>query len=194
MTRGTDIRPFVIAPGVGLLALLVGLRPGDALLVALVTLVIGVVAVVLGSGQTHEFPPVDLRVSDGTRLEVATLTWSFIGRDGRVAEASVRRLRGVAARRLATVGVLLPPDRAFRSDHLTDDEHYRRARELLGERAWRTLTTRGGWMPSLRDVSHCVDALERLRPTTTPVAEAATAPSRTAPETRPATPSERPTP
>lgn len=168
MTRSTDLRPFVVAPGVGLLALLVGLRPGDALLVALVTLVIGVVAVVLGSGQTHEFPPVDLRVSDGTRLEVATLTWSFIGRDGRVSEASVRRLRAVAARRLATVGVLLPPERAFRSDHLTDDEQHRRARELLGERSWRALTTRGGWMPSLRDVAHCVDTLERLRPTEAP--------------------------
>src|SRR5690606_952440 len=158
--RGFDVRPFIVAPGVGLLVLLVGFGPGDALLVALVVLVIGVVAVVLGAGHTHEFPPAELRVSDGTRLEVATLTWSLVGRDGRVAEASVRRLRAVAARRLANVGVLLPPDHAFRPDHVTDDEHYRRAREILGERAWQTLTTRGGWLPSLRDVAACVDVLE----------------------------------
>ncbi len=162
--RDLDVRPFVIGPGVGLLALVVGLGPADALLVGLIALVIGVVAVVLGSGEAHEFPPADLSVSDGTRLEVATLTWSLIGRDGRVAEASVRRLRGVAARRLATVGVLLPAETAFRPDRDTDDEPHGRARELLGERAWRTLTTRGGWMPSLRDVAHCVDVLERLRP------------------------------
>ncbi|MBX9245328.1 hypothetical protein ICW40_10985, partial [Actinotalea ferrariae] len=54
-------------------------------------------------------------------------------------------------------GVVQPP-----SDGAHADEARERAREALGERAWRTLTAAGGYLPSLSDVAHCVDVIERL--------------------------------
>ena len=162
--RALDVRPPAVAVAVGLVALLVGLRAVDALLAALVVLGAGLVAVTARAGDHVPWPVHDPAPTDGARPEISALTWSFTGRDGRVTEAAVRRLRGVALHRLARAGlhgvVLTGADPVDPLALARREE----ARDLLGERAWAALTSVGGWLPSLADVEHCVDVLERLVP------------------------------
>jgi hypothetical protein len=173
---GLPWRPVVAAVVLGTGAGVIGLRPLDAALVGLVVLVIGLAWTALPAGQEYEWPRATVDEAAGSRREISALTWSFVGRDGRVAEPAVRRLRLVAARRLARRGVVVPggishlsrvpafgsPDGAQEPDGAAHDEAARRARELLGDRAWATLTGPGGWLPSLADVAQCVLAIEHL--------------------------------
>jgi hypothetical protein len=166
-----------VTPGRGAAALLTGLALGGvAVLVAGLTALDGAVVAVAGAvlvlaagalegGEEHGWPPVPHRESDGARPAVSALMWSFAGRDGKVSEAGLRALRRQAGRRLAGEGIVLDDG----AGHLVsapggprpgDDT---RARELLGERAWRVLTHRGD-LPSVADVAHCVDVVERLTP------------------------------
>ncbi|RKS75500.1 hypothetical protein CLV35_1970 [Motilibacter peucedani] len=90
---------------------------------------------------------------EGGRRELDRLAWSLSGAGGAVSEEALRLLRPVAEQRLRRVGVdLARPDGA------------QRARELLGERAWATLTCPGGTLPRVRDLEHTVSALEALVP------------------------------
>ena len=169
MTRPRiDYRPFVFGPVAGLVLWALGLHPPDALIAGLVVLVLTTVLVSLDVGEDDDWVEGRTEESDGTRREISALTWSFVGRDGRVSETAVRRLRAVATRRLARLGVVVPG--GLRQPGSTtpapDDpeEHRERARTLLGDRAWRLLTGPGGLLPSLADVAHCIDAIERLRP------------------------------
>ena len=144
-----DLRPAVAAVLLGFAADLLGLSHRDAFLVGLVVLVIGYVGVLAGRGDRYPWPAADLEATDGTRREMTRLTWSLIGRDGRVTEAAVRRLRVDATRRLAGHGTALGEPRAA---------------ELLGARVHATLTAHGGLMPSLREIADCLDAVEALGP------------------------------
>lgn len=168
MTR-LSLRPVVAAVVCGVGAGLIGLRPGDAFLVGLVALVVGVATVAVDAGEEHLWPDAEPEELDGTRREISALTWSFVGREGRVAEPAVRRLRTVATRRLTRQGVVLHGGlmrRAVGEDRTAPvlDDQQRRARELLGERAWAILTAPGGRLPTLADVDHCVSVIERLGP------------------------------
>lgn len=165
MTR-RDRRPLIAAVSIALAAKVLGMRWLDALLVGLVAFVLVTVATTLEAGADHPWPPEPPEEPDGARGEVSALTWSFFGRDGRVSEVVVRRLRADAARRLAKHRVILPGGLNSRTATAPENspEAVARARELLGERAWATLTARGGLMPSILDVAHCVDVLERLAP------------------------------
>lgn len=163
------MRPLVAAVLCGVGSGVIGLGPGDAFLIGLIALVVGLVSVAVGAAEEHEWPDHELEELDGTRRELSSLTWSFIGREGRVAEPAVRRLRTVAARRLARRGVLLPDGLIRRSagqtaSTLVLDDSQRAARELLGERVWDILTAPGGRLPSLSDVTYCVSVIERLGP------------------------------
>lgn len=164
-----DRRPFVVAAGVTVAGAVLGLQPGDAVLVGLVTLVLGVVGVSLDIGSEHAWPQARTEEQDGVRREISMLTWTFVGRDGRVSEVAVRRLRTDASRRLARRGVVVPGGLgvATRTSPVVDEAVRAKVRELLGDRAWRTLTAAGGLMPTLADVSHCVDVIERLGPDVT---------------------------
>lgn len=170
MSIPRTVWPPLVAVGVALLCGLLGLRGGDPLLVGLLTFVVVVVWMALAAGDEDPWPPDRRDDRAGTRSELSVLTWAFIGRDGRVTEAAVRRLRELAAHRLARAGMPvaagLGPRRAGATEPSSDaaqaDEARERAREVLGERAWRTLTAPGGYLPSLADVAHCVDVIERL--------------------------------
>lgn len=142
-------RPVVAAVLLGVFADLLGLPHRDALFVALAVMVVGYVGVLAGRGDRYPWPPADLEAIDGTRREMTRLTWTLIGRDGRVTEAAVRRLRADATRRLTGHGTALGEERA---------------RELLGPRVHATLTAHGGLMPSLRELADCLDAVEALGP------------------------------
>ncbi|WP_182112483.1 MULTISPECIES: hypothetical protein [unclassified Actinotalea] len=158
--------PFVAAVVAGLVGAGVGLRPVDALLVGLVTLVLATVWLALPGGQEDPWRPGRPDDAAGTRSELSVLTWAFVGRDGRVSEAAVRHLRGLAGRRLARLDLAdvddLTPLPAGALPDEARDRARARARAALGDRAWAALTASGGWMPSLADVAHCVDVIERL--------------------------------
>jgi len=163
-------RPVVTAVIVGVSAGVLGLLWGDALLVGLVTAVLVAAWLVSGSRDPDAWPKARPEETSGARREVATLTWSFIGLDGRVSEAAVRRLRSDATRRLARHGLVVPGGITSSTATSPDvpDEVRERARAALGDRVWRILTAPGGWMPSLADIGHCVDVVERLGTDTTP--------------------------
>ncbi|MBD8058113.1 hypothetical protein IC607_03920 [Cellulomonas sp. JH27-2] len=130
------------------------LRVGSALLVALIAAGLAIVVGRLDSDVEPELEPVARERRDGARGEVAELAWSLVGRDGRTGERALRRVREAAARRLARHGVVL-------TSPLDAD----RVRELVGQRAYVTLTKPGHPTPSLADLRHTLDALERLGPT-----------------------------
>ena len=91
---------------------------------------------------------------DGARHEVATLSWTMLGRDGRVGERMLTRLRRAAAVRLARVGL----DVADPADAVA-------ITELLGRRAAAVLVEdRHGPLPRLADVEALVARLETLVP------------------------------
>lgn len=168
-------RPVLVFAGLTLGSAVVGLRWGDAALVGLVAAVVTAVASMVGAGETDPWPRYRPPDQAGTRRDVMALTWSFIGREGRVSEFAVRRVRLDATRRLAARGVVVPGGlgATTRTSPDVGDDVRARARALLGDRAWFILTTPGGTMPSLADIAHCVEVVERLEP-----------PAPTAPPTR----------
>ena len=85
----------------------------------------------------------------GARGEVQDLAWAMVGRDGRIGERVLRRMREVAGRRLARHGL-----------SLADPETER----LLGTRAVRTLTRTASPLPTVADVRYTLDVLDRLGP------------------------------
>ena len=85
----------------------------------------------------------------GARGEVQELAWAMVGRDGRIGERVLRRVRDVARGRLARHG---------RSIDDPDIE------QVLGTRALRTLTRTTSPLPSVADVKHTLDVLDRLGP------------------------------
>jgi hypothetical protein len=159
-------RPALVFVGLTLGAAVVGLRWGDAALVGLVAAVVTAIAAMVGAGETDPWPRYRPPDQSGTRRDVMALTWSFIGREGRVSEFAVRRVRLDATRRLAARGVVVPGGlgATTRTSPHVSDEVRAQARALLGDRAWFILTTPGGTMPSLVDIAHCVEVVERLEP------------------------------
>ena len=97
----------------------------------------------------------------GARGEVQDLAWAMVGRDGRVGERALRQLRDVARSRLARHG---------RSIDDADIE------QVLGARAHRTLTRTRSPLPSVADLRHTLDVLDRLGPRRTPTDDDAGSP------------------
>ena len=156
------LRPLIIAACVCLVVWTLGMRLLDALLVGMVVFVVATVVGALESGAEDPWAPLPDDEADGARTEVAALTWSFVGRDGRVSEVAVRRLRADATRRLARRRLVIPGGLTARTPSEAAPEVVAQARALLGERAWATLTAPGGLMPSILDIAHCVEVIERL--------------------------------
>ncbi|GEL98532.1 hypothetical protein [Cellulomonas terrae] len=98
----------------------------------------------------------------GARGEVQDLAWAMVGRDGRVGERALRQLRDVARSRLARHG------RAI------DDADIE---QVLGARAHRTLTRTRSPLPSVADLRHTLDVLDRLGPRRTPTDDPGSPPS-----------------
>ncbi|MDM7830014.1 hypothetical protein [Cellulomonas edaphi] len=141
---------FVLATGVALLVT----RPGTALLFGLVVTAVVVLLGRLDLEDEVELEPERVIRRDGARGELQELAWAFSSRDGRLSERALRRLREVGTVRLARHGVALG-----------DPEHADRARALVGDRAYATLTRLSHPLPGAADVRHTLDALERLGPT-----------------------------
>jgi hypothetical protein len=87
----------------------------------------------------------------GARGEVQELAWAMVARDGRVSERVLRRVREVATTRLARHGL-----------DLADPADERAVQELVGSKAFRTLTRTGSPHPKMSEVRQAVVALERI--------------------------------
>jgi hypothetical protein len=87
----------------------------------------------------------------GVRRDVTRLSWTLHGHESRVERASIRRLRAVAALRLARRELELgaPGDAAA-------------CRRVLGDRAYAVLTAGSGTYISLEDFTATVSAVEDL--------------------------------
>lgn len=146
-------RAVLSAAAVAALAKITGLDLEHAIFIGVGVLVVTVAVLAMrGGGASTAWLPDDRRERDGSRLEVAALSWSLLGRGGRVTEGALRRLRTVAESRLARHGLSLaaPQD----ADAI---------RALLGETSWAVLNTRAH-MPGRREFEQCVRALERADP------------------------------
>lgn len=139
----------------------VGLHLVHAVLLGVATLVVTAVLRDLDPEPDPVWAPVRITDPGGARRELAYLTWTMTGRDGRVGERALHGLQDAAESRLARHG--LPASLRHRGDDVLPGDVA--ARDLLGERAWRTLTTTGGRLPRYADVEHVVAVLERLGPT-----------------------------
>ncbi len=96
-----------------------------------------------------EWPHLPIEARAGGRHDVSDLGWSVFGRDGRVTDRVVRRIRALAADRLRAHGVD-PSDPAAEPD----------AERLLGARVLRQLKSRQP--PTARTVQTWLDAIDRL--------------------------------
>ena len=131
---------------------------------ALVGLLVAAVVLLLTRLDGAPDPAWDRRHYDrrhGARGEVQDLAWAMVGRDGRVGERALRQLRDVARSRLARHG---------RSIDDADIE------QVLGARAHRTLTRTRSPLPSVADLRHTLDVLDRLGPRRTPTDDDAGSP------------------
>ena len=104
----------------------------------------------------------------GGRTDVAELSWTAFTRNGLVTERVLRRVRAIAARRLAAHGVLwdgavhqgAPDLRGWGTGPADAAEHRRRARELLGAATLDALSTARAATP--RTLDHWLGALDAL--------------------------------
>jgi hypothetical protein len=96
-----------------------------------------------------EWPDLPIEARAGGRHDVSDLGWSVFGRDGRVTDRVVRRIRALAADRLRAHGVD-PSDPAAEPD----------AERLLGARVLHQLKSRQP--PTARTVQTWLDAIDRL--------------------------------
>ncbi len=145
-------RPVVLAaPVLLVVGWACGLPVAQAalLMVAIVTIVLVALSIRVPQVPGGFAPIVEDR--EGTRSDLARISWSFNGNGGRVSEAAIRRLRITAEGRLLRVGV-----------DWHDPAGRARAEQLLGARAWATLTHPGGLLPKLREIEHCLTQLEQL--------------------------------
>ncbi|MDM7854921.1 hypothetical protein [Cellulomonas alba] len=141
---------FVIIAGV--LAAF-GVSVGSALLVGAVAAGAVLLFQRLDQPADPDFEHLRVDHRDGARGDLQELTWAMVARDGRVGERVLRRIRLVAAGRLARHGLTLGE---------AADEAVIRA--LLGDRAYETLTRLRSPLPSIADVRHTVDLLDHLGP------------------------------
>ena len=147
------VRIVLIAAVVAVVVKSAGLDVEHAAFVGVAIAVVAVAFLAMrGGGASTAWLPDDRRERDGSRLEIAALSWSLLGRGGRVSEGALRRLRSVATGRLARHGL-----------SLTDPHDDDAIRALLGDTAWAVLTTRAH-MPARRQFEECIRALERADP------------------------------
>jgi hypothetical protein len=151
VTTSQALRAVLVGGLVFGLALVVGVDVAHCFLVAL-----AVVALVqlrrLGGSDDGGWPDrEDDRTDTGVRREVARLSWGLSGFESRVDRRTLAMLRGTADRRLLRHGV-----------DLDDPAAAARARQLLGDQAYATLTSGPGSLPRFDSFTRAVSAVEQL--------------------------------
>jgi hypothetical protein len=171
--RGALGWTIVLAVVIGVGGYLIGLPGPLATLLAAAVGVAGAALAVGGTVRDDRLPDPQIDLRHGARREIKQLSWNLGGQRHRLDEPAVRRLRRIAAVRLAAHGV-----------DLDDPRHRPEGEALLGRSVYRVLA-----VPSAQPASvlmRCVAALDKLdaRPENAPDAEssrpAASVPGRTA--------------
>lgn len=184
--RLLDWRLWLAVVAATALAMTAAVPLPDALVIAAAVLAAGLVVPLLDAGQDAPWPRPESPGQDGRRVDVARLTWSLAGRDGKVSEAAMRRLRAVAEVRLARAGLPLAAGFVGPTDATGEAERVA-ARSVLGSRAWSVLTATSSRLPTIADVAVCVRALEQVldAPASDAVATADAAPAAVRDQTHP---------
>jgi hypothetical protein len=151
--RRSVITTAVLAVVVLFAAYGVGVAWVQSLLLATAVTAIGAIHLAVSDLEDEpSLPPVDDSGRNvGTRRDVSRLSWVMGGQDNRVGSVPYRRLRLIAANRLALLGLdlTLPADQ-------------RAAQDLLGPVAYATLVEESVSAPTQRVFDDCVTRLERL--------------------------------
>lgn len=99
-----------------------------------------------------QLPPLDpAGRSEGTRREVSRLSWALAGADNRVGDRPYRRVRAIAAHRLAMRGI-----------DVSELSGEGAARALLGSVGYDQLVAETAAPPTQRTFAACLTLLERL--------------------------------
>ena len=156
MRASEALRPVLVAGAVFAVMFVVGLDIAHAVLLALAAVAVLQLRGLTG-GQDEGWPDrEDDRADAGVRREVARLSWGLSGFESRVDRRSLATLRGLAAHRLRRHGI-----------DLDEPADAPRARQLLGEPAWTTVTSDPTSPPRFDSFARAVTAVEQLteRPT-----------------------------
>lgn len=149
--RGKAIALTLLGALCGTVAWFVGMDALHAVALGFVVLAVGVSWAALPEYSTEPWAREEHRHDDGSRTDVARLSWSLQARRGRVRMDALRRIRSLASARLISRGLDL------------DDAQDRAALEaLIGPRAYRTLRANPEHAPTPADVSRALDALGAL--------------------------------
>lgn len=151
MTASDALRPVLVAGLVFGAALVVGVDVPHAVLLALALAVLLQLRGLTGGVEEGWPERQDERSDAGVRREVARLSWGLSGFESRVDRRSLATLRGLAAARLRRHGVDLdePADAV-------------RARRLLGDPAYATVTSDPASLPRFDSFARAVTAVEQL--------------------------------
>lgn len=156
LVRAAVWRPVVVGVVVLVTMWALGMQWASAAVVALAAATAVTVVQRVDANPEPRPTPRRHETHDGARGEVLDLAWTMVGRDGRAGERALRRLREAGARRVARHGL-----------DLADPDDADALRDLLGARALTTLTRRSHPLPTVGDLVHALDVLERLGPTRT---------------------------
>ncbi|ACZ30806.1 hypothetical protein Xcel_1786 [Xylanimonas cellulosilytica DSM 15894] len=129
-------------------AMLVGIGAVDVTRAAVLVIVVLAVSLILGMlpGTDPGWPRPPAEDRPGGRKDLSELAWAALTRDGHVAERVLRRVRRIAARRLADHGIVWDGRLGDGLDGWGRDErdaatHHTRAAALLGAETFTGLTT-----------------------------------------------------
>jgi hypothetical protein len=151
MTGSESLRAVLVGGLVFALALVIGVDLPHCLLLALGAVVLLELRRLSGT-QDDGWPDRDDDRSDaGARREVARLSWRLSGFESRVDRRTLAMLQATAARRLLRHGV-----------DLEDPSAADRARRLLGDQAYATLTSGPSSLPRFDSFTRAVTAVEQL--------------------------------
>jgi hypothetical protein len=146
------------------------LDPVHAFLLAAVSAVVVLVWRRLDDGTEEPWPDPPQEARAGARHDVSELGWATFTRSGEVSERVLRRVRALAAARLARHGL-----------DLADTAHRADVERLLGADVAAGLASRRG--PNARTLEHWLDAIERLGPPDARTPGSSSAPPAPAPPT-----------
>jgi hypothetical protein len=151
VTAPDSLRSVLVAGLVFGLALVVGVDVPHCLLLALAAVALLQLRRVSGTEDDGWPDREDERSDAGARREVARLSWGLSGFESRVDRRTLAMLQATAARRLLRHGV-----------DLDDPASADRARRLLGDHAYATLTSGPDSLPRFDSFTRAVSAVEQL--------------------------------
>jgi hypothetical protein len=133
----------------------VGMDVAHAIAIAIVIAAVGVTWIAVPEHEVPEWAEEELRTGDGVRFDVMRLSWMLRSRRRTIQTGGLRRAREIAKERLARFGFDLdnPADRSG-------------IETLIGRGPYATLWPTADRMPRLNELVRCLDALDRLDPST----------------------------